>query len=98
MNLAHRFGRVRRVMEHTVRIRDVKAFVIERQTFAISDGKLAALSIDRKVMKVRAAAMNRFGENNIRDGAPMATALGRIGDEAAVVPLVEILSGSSSKK
>src|SRR2546421_2234851 len=26
-----------------------------------------------QVMKVRAAAMNRFGENNIRDGAPMAT-------------------------
>src|SRR5438876_2890066 len=25
------------------------------------------------VMKVRAAAMNRFGENNIREGAPMAT-------------------------
>jgi len=26
-----------------------------------------------QVMKVRAAAMNRFGENNIREGAPMAT-------------------------
>ncbi len=26
-----------------------------------------------RVMKVRAAAMNRFGENNIREGAPMAT-------------------------
>src|SRR5439155_5374808 len=25
------------------------------------------------VMKVRAAALNRFGENNIREGAPMAT-------------------------
>src|SRR5258705_12301166 len=25
------------------------------------------------VMKVRAAALKRFGENNIRDGAPMAT-------------------------
>jgi hypothetical protein len=25
------------------------------------------------VMKVRAAALRRFGENNIREGAPMAT-------------------------
>ena len=50
MNLAHCADRVRRVMEYAVGIGDVKALVIERQTFAISDRELAALAIQRKMM------------------------------------------------
>lgn len=50
MNLAHCAGRVRCVMQHAIGVCDVKAFISERQPFAISDRELAVLRIERKMM------------------------------------------------
>ena len=50
MDLAYRAGRIRRVMEHAIGIRDVKTLVIERQMFAIRDRELAVVPVERKMM------------------------------------------------